>query len=79
MNETESNRLWVEQWRRTGSLLEKIRHEELRAMTDEQAQRAFQSVADLAFERPEWPVRKSSGFVEQQRLFLKLQKNDSAC
>lgn len=78
MDETEGKRLWVQQWQRAGPILEKVRHEELRAMTDEQARHAFQSVADLAFQLPDWPVRTNSGFVEQQRLFLKLLKHDSA-
>jgi hypothetical protein len=78
MDETEGNRLWVQQWQRVGPIMEKLRHEELRAMTDEQARHAFLSVADLAFKLSEWPVRTSSGFVEQQRLFLKLRKHDPA-
>jgi hypothetical protein len=75
VDETECNRRWVEHWRRVGPILEKARHDELRAMTHEQSLLVFQAVADLAFGSPPWPVRTTSGFVEQQRQFLKMRSH----
>jgi hypothetical protein len=75
MDKTDATKQWVEHWRRVGPLLEKIRHDELRAMTEEQAASAFESLAELATEVDNPTVRSTSGFVEQQRLFLKLLPN----
>jgi hypothetical protein len=72
MDKTEAAKLWVEHWQRVAPLLEKVRHDELRAMTDEEARRAFESLAELACEVNDPRARSTSGFVEQQRLFLKL-------
>ena len=66
---------WVDHWRRVGPLLEKVRHEELRAMTDEDAARVFRALADYMDDVPRREPRTGSGFVEQQRLFLKLLKS----
>ena len=71
-NDKAKTKLWVETWKRAGPLLEKIRHEELRAMTDRDVQRAFQSLSGLVARMPDRRPRTTSGFVEQQRLFLKL-------
>ena len=78
MDKTASTKLWVEQWKRVGPLLDKVRHDELRAMTDEQSRRAFESLAEFACEANDVTPRTTSGFVEQQRLFLKLLKHGSA-
>ena len=72
MNETDGKKAWVEHWQRVGPILEKVRHDELRAMTDEQAARAFMSLSELALDAPNPKPRMTSGFVEQQRLFLNL-------
>lgn len=67
-----ATRQWVENWKRVGPILEKIRHDELRAMTDEDVVRAFESLSGLLADLPARPPRSTSGFVEQQRLFSKL-------
>ncbi|HZZ27406.1 MAG TPA: hypothetical protein VFE46_05300 [Pirellulales bacterium] len=67
-----ATRQWVENWKRVGPLLEKIRHEELRALTDDDVVRAFESLSGLLADLPPRPPRASSGFIEQQRLFQKL-------
>ena len=67
---TELNRRWVEQWRTTGPLLEAIRAEELRAMTEEQARAASEMLLAAAPSPHDWwPDPLSSGLIEQQRIF----------
>jgi hypothetical protein len=77
MDERAAKKLWVEQWQKAGPVLERIRHEELRAMTDDEAARAFEALAELACEVHSPSPRLTSGFVEQQRLFQKLMTNGS--
>jgi hypothetical protein len=76
MDERASRKLWVEHWQRVGPLLEKIRHDELRAMTQEQAARAFESLAKFANDGTR-VLRSTSGFVEQQKIFSKLLRHGS--
>jgi hypothetical protein len=66
----EAARAYVKQWQVTGELLDQIKWEELRAMTEEDAVRIFENLS--MHPRDGWmrPERQnSSGFVEQQRLF----------
>lgn len=66
-------RKWVENWKRVGPELEKIKRQELRKMTDEQAYdiavSLSYSLADDAWIDPRHLT--SSGLVEQQRWFRK--------
>ena len=78
MDDKTATKLWVQHWQQVGPLLEKVRHDELRAMTDEDSRRAFQSLAEFACEVNHPKPRTTSGFVEQQRLFLKLLTHGSA-
>ena len=65
----EPMKAWVENWKRVGPLLEKIRREELRrfkhedniAIIDGLLQIGYQHRRDLS----------TSGLVEQQRIFMK--------
>jgi hypothetical protein len=63
---------WVETWKTTGPILEKIRRDEIRKVSTMQAMQhlagAFDSAAFMH------PPRKSSGLVEQQALFQKMRK-----
>ena len=69
-DETEANRRWVEQWQVTGPLLEKIRIEELRNMTDEEGREIAESILEAAPMANGWsPDPLSSGLIEQQRIF----------
>jgi hypothetical protein len=69
-DETEANRRWVEQWRTAGPLLEQIRIEELRAMTDEEARKIAECLLEAAPMANDWsPNPSSSGLIEQQRIF----------
>ncbi|HEY2881372.1 MAG TPA: hypothetical protein VGJ15_03040 [Pirellulales bacterium] len=68
-------RKWAENWKRVGPLLEKIRHEELRALTDEQSAIMANDLFEFALSAPNYQLRPSSGLVEQQRLFLKSKKS----
>ena len=58
---------WVDHWRRVGPLLEKVRHEELRAMTDEDAARIFRVLADYMDDVPRREPRTGSELVEAAR------------
>ena len=69
--EQEALRRWVETWKIAGPELERIRAQELRAMTEEQAAALSEGLGFdpeniwLSAERSE-----SNGLVEQQRLFM---------
>lgn len=74
MNEEQQRIRWVETWRRASSSLRDLRGRELRSdayydknriLLDEMLQYACDNAI----------VRLSSGLVEQQRLFMKLQKS----
>jgi len=62
---------WVDQWKITGPELERIKKEELRAMTEEEAfesaQRLSSYMTDAIWIDPQ--RRDSVGLIEQQRLF----------
>jgi hypothetical protein len=74
LSEKERMRLWVDTWRRVGPELERIKRDELRALSEEvafeQAQTLANSVADDVWIDPERLA--ASGLVEQQRLFRAL-------
>ena len=61
------NRGFVEQWRRAGAALERIRREELRQFRHEDHVSSIDSLLDLGVRLGE--PRAWSGLVEQQRLF----------
>jgi len=69
----ETQRAWARTWQETGKALEAIRRAELRTLTPEAALRASENVLSLgagltlSAER-----RRTSGLVEQQRLFGRL-------
>lgn len=69
----EEQRAWMQQWREAEKYLRKVKREELRAMTDEDAVAAFNALdmpLDLVWRSPE--RIDSSGLVEQQRIFQKI-------
>ena len=74
LSEKEKMRLWVDTWRWVGPELERLKREELRALTEEaalaQAETLANSVADEIWISPE--RAEASGLVEQQRLFRSL-------
>jgi hypothetical protein len=72
MDKRRTTKQWVEHWDRIGPILEKVRHDELRALTDEDTARACETLFEFAVSSPSYQVRTTSGFVEQQRLFQKL-------
>lgn len=63
---------WVSRWKPAGDALERVRIEELRALSSDNSARAF---ANLAFDSETvWltPNRQNAaGLIEQQRLFRK--------
>lgn len=66
---------WVETWKLAGPELERIKKEELRALSEEEGIADVESILSVPVDgwTPEW--RKTwSGLVEQQRLFAKLKR-----
>lgn len=76
LTEEEKMRLWVDTWKTTAVELDRIKTEELQALTEEQSARCFD---DLAWPSEQlWfsPERSNSeGLVEQQRLFRNARKH----
>lgn len=66
----ELERRLILQWVETGKLLDEIRRQELRSMTEDQARQASENVLSLAGNFP-LPARRVtwSGLIEQQALF----------
>lgn len=79
MNEADkdSYRRYVENWKRTGPELERIRREELRAMDARADLAGLDALADigLRFGKP----RTSSGLVEMQKWFRELARRQGLC
>jgi hypothetical protein len=64
---------WVETWEKTGSLLDKVKLKELRAADYYNHNQVFlNEMLRYAFEHRE--TRLSSGLIEQQKIFMKLNK-----
>ena len=76
MDKTDGKKEYVEYWNRVGPMLTARRHQELRGMTDESTARAFHALASLVDDLSNGTVRMTSGFVEQQQLFLRMRAND---
>jgi hypothetical protein len=74
MDETASNKAWVEHWQRVGPILEKIEHEELRAFRFEESWELVDGLLQLGFDVPNSKDRNSSGLIEQQRYFAKARR-----
>ncbi len=73
---TEAERRWVEQWRIAGPLLEQIKTEELRAMTEEEARVAAEDLLSAVPLANSWSHdAHASGLVEQQRWFKKARES----
>ncbi len=73
MEHIEDKKKWLANYRETTALLEQIRNDELRALTDDQAVRIIASLNVVGTpwrERPDW-----SGLVEQQALFHRVRKS----
>ena len=69
-DETALIKRWVETWKFAGPELERIKKEELRAMTDREAAADAEMILSVAVDDWTPESRKvSSGLVEQQRLF----------
>jgi hypothetical protein len=61
---------WVENWKRVGPILEKIEAEELRTKDNAEMIQRLIPMLDWCIKRA--TPRTTSGLVEQQRLFRKL-------
>lgn len=68
-DEKETLRAWVENWNRTGKILEELRREEIRNSNLAEAIESF----DLAFKSALWlePVEPSSGLTEYHKILSK--------
>lgn len=68
----EEQRAWMAQWRSAEKALLEVKREELRALTEEQAQLdSLTLLSMISFPRPPSDRDQSSGLVEQQRWFGK--------
>jgi len=79
LTEKEAMRRWVETWKIAGEELDRIKWEELRAMTEDDAARTFECLS--MHPRDGWmrPERlQDSGLVEQQRFFRKFHESSSS-
>jgi hypothetical protein len=65
-NPTEQEKQWIAAWRSAGPELERIRNEELRALTDEQG--TLKATLLGVFERQ--PLSESSGLLEFQKWMI---------
>lgn len=65
-------KLWVETWKTAGPLLEQIKRDELRAMSEEEAGRIANELALAHAQVKGRPAAsETSGLIEQQRWFRK--------
>ncbi len=71
-SEKELVRQWVEKWKVVSEEMDRLKTEELRALTEEEAARQFNcmDLPEALLWTPEERVN-SSGLVEQQRIFSK--------
>jgi len=69
-----TQRVIMKQMLRGYAELERIRHEEIAALTDEEHRNAFRQVMEMdqCFPQPHDP---SSGMVEMQKQFMQMRKN----
>lgn len=65
-------REYVERWKKAGPALEKIRREELRNLSHEACQRQVQSLLSIGIANQQ--PRRTSGLIEQQRIFQKARR-----
>jgi len=71
----EEQKKWMAQWRSAEVALLEVKREELRALSDEEAQAACDLLlanADEFYVPPQ--MRTSSGLVEQQRIFMRARR-----
>lgn len=62
---------WVTSWKERGKVLEEVRHQELRVLTEQEAGRILEEMTfdpDTMWLSPERVG--SAGLIEQQRLFM---------
>lgn len=71
----ENIKIWVENWKITGKLLEKLRIDEMRKSDTYQSMLALNDAFNSAIANA--LIAESSGLVEQQKWFKKFRENDS--
>ena len=70
--EPEIQKQWAANWRAAGVALARVRAEELRSTTPAQALQAAENLLSLASPPRDLPRWRTSGLVDQQRLFRRL-------
>jgi hypothetical protein len=68
----ESNREFVQRWKRVGPMLKQIKRRELKAMRHEDQAKIIESLLEIAFQHGE--PRYTSGLVELQKLLARAPK-----
>lgn len=72
-NDGKEARVWVGRWQHAESELEARRLSGLRALTEREAAERFAALLRL---EGSYPLRPSSGLVEQQRIFARLRTRE---
>ncbi|HEX8736043.1 MAG TPA: hypothetical protein VF721_12020 [Pyrinomonadaceae bacterium] len=70
--EKEKLRAWVNGWKETGEVLEKLRREEIRNLNIAETILSLNDASESALLF--YPPQPTSGLIEMQRLFMKLKK-----
>lgn len=65
----EQMRQWLDNWSRVGPVLEQMRWDRLRAMTDAEARREARLVWDMW--QSDWPTDDGEGLLLAQRVFAR--------
>ena len=71
--EREQLRHWVDTWRRAGEELDEIRRREIQSLTDEGTREAIRQLFGTGESIDTVPPRTTSGLVEQQAWFNRVQ------
>jgi hypothetical protein len=74
-SEQEKLKEWVDNWKTTGEVLEKLRIDEMRKSDTYQSMLVLNDAFNAIVASDS--IRSSSGLVEQQKWFTKFRENDS--
>ena len=70
--EREKMRIWVNNWKETGEILEKLRREEIRNLNITEEIMSLSDASEAALKM--YPPKLTSGLIEMQRLFMRQRK-----
>ena len=70
--EREKMRAWVNGWKETAKVMEKLRREEIRNLNISEEILSLTDASESALKM--YPPKPTSGLIEMQRFFMKLKK-----